>query len=134
MLALCYIESTATEKQSQALELAAVNQRVYGRSPTALATLGWVYFRLNRIKDAERIFQQIVALNQIEPAAAYFVASLLEKKGDFVGANRLLAQAVSSTDYFMFRRTAQELLDSVKAKLPTTNSVEDDESSKKEDP
>lgn len=117
MLALSLIESAEEGKHDRALELAMMNQRMYPQSPTAAATLGWIYFRTGKIAEAEQAFRAIVASKNVAPVAAYYLATILEQRGDLAGASNLLQQAISSQEYFMFRNAAEELLEAVKAKL-----------------
>ncbi len=113
MLALSLVESEEPTKQELALELAMVNQRQYPRSATAAATVGWIYFRLGRDKEAENVFQQVAATGKLEPASAYFMARFLQQRGESATAITLLNQALSNSGYFMFRAAARELLDSL---------------------
>ncbi len=114
MLALSLAESSDRAKQERALELSMVNQRMYPRSRTAAATVGWIYYRLGRMAEAENVFQQIAATRTMEPATAFFVASFLDARGDAATAQTLLERAVASTDYFMFRQAAAELLEQIR--------------------
>ena len=119
MLALSLIESLETSKHGRALELALINQRLYPKSPTAMATLGWIYYRYGKTAEAEKAFRAVVASNNLAPVAAFYVASYLNQRGDYPGAKNLLEQAVASQEYFMFRNAAKELLKVVSAKMPT---------------
>jgi tetratricopeptide (TPR) repeat protein len=110
MLALCLIENPQESRQSQALELAMMNRRLYPNSPTAMATLGWIYYRSGKTAESERAFQAVIASRNLAPVAAYYVASYLSQRGDLAGARNLLEQAVASQEYFMFRRAAEALL------------------------
>lgn len=114
MLALSLVENPDSTKQERALELAVMNQRMYPRSRTAAATVGWIYYRLGRIPEAENVFRQIAATKAMEPAAAYFVAVYLNNKGDQKNAQTLLERSVASKNYFMFRKAAAELLEQIR--------------------
>ncbi len=113
MLCLCLIESKNTIKQSKALELATMNQRLFPRSPTAMATLGWIYYRLGRKAEAENAFKQLTSAKNLEPASAYFLANYLNDNGNPQGAMNLLTAALGKQNYFMFRNSAKELLEKI---------------------
>ncbi len=58
--------------------------------------------------------------NNISSVSAYFVAALLYDQGDLPAAKNLLQQSLNSTEYFMYRESAQELLKEVEAKMPAS--------------
>lgn len=117
MLALSLAESRDMAKRERGLELSMVNQRLYPKSVTAAATVGWLYFKLDRIKEAENIFQQVAQINTLEPSSAYFFAHFLYKQSDLKTAKVLLEGAIGSQNYFMYRAAANELLDKVKLEV-----------------
>jgi predicted Zn-dependent protease len=111
MLALSLAESSDVAKRERALELSMVNQRLYPRSVTAAATVGWIYYRLGRVKEAENVFQQVAqTTSNLEPSSAYFFAQFLNDRGEYKTAAALLQGAVASRNYFMYRAAAQDLL------------------------
>ncbi len=117
MLALSLIESDDPAKQQKALELATMNQRLFPRSPTAMATLGWIYYRLGRVTESEQAFKQIASTTNLEPAAAYFVATYLSERDNIQPAIALLNGAMQSGSYFMYRSVARELLTQLETRL-----------------
>ena len=118
MLSLSLIESESQQKHERAEELATMNVRLYPKSPTAAATLGWIYYRNGKKQQAEQAFRAVVATGNLAPAAAYYFANFLVELGDLAGAKNLLEKSVASTDYFMFRSAATALLATVKSKMP----------------
>ena len=54
----------------------------------------------------------------MDPAAAYFMANWLEQRGEYQVANNLLQQALASKNYFMFRKSAADLLDRIRETAP----------------
>ncbi len=129
MLALSLAESADTAKRERGLELSLVNQRVYPKSVTAAATVGWIYFRLNRIQEAGSVFQQVAQTNSLEPTSAYFFGHFLHNKGDLKTAATLLQGAVDSRNYFMYRAAAQDLLAKINKEISDSGSVVPDNSS-----
>ena len=120
MLALSLVSSVDPLKKSRALELATVNQRLYPKSPGAMATLGWINYQNGRKAEGEQAFRAVMGANNISSVSAYFVAAFLYDQGDLPAAKNLLQQALSSTDYFMYRESARELLKEVEAKMPAS--------------
>ena len=110
MMALSLIENEDATKHDRALEMALLNQRMYPRSPTAAATVGWIYYRMGRMAEAENVFRQIASAKSMEPATAFFVASFLANRGETGSARTLLERAINSQSYFMYRNAARELL------------------------
>lgn len=111
MLALSLIESSNVNDRERALELAMVNQRLYPKSTSAAATVGWIYYRIGRMQDAESVFQQVAqASTTIEPNSAWYFANFLQSRGESSGAIRLLEEAIASRSFYMYRVAAQDLL------------------------
>lgn len=133
MLALSLIASADPLKKSRALELASVNQRLYPKSPAALATLGWVQLKSGNKAAAENAFRTVMNSPNIAPVTAFYVANFLYEQGDLVGAKNLLQRALANKDYFFFRETATDLLKEIDAKLPSVDSSPEAESAPKDD-
>lgn len=110
-LALALVEQPDKSKRARALQLAEINARVYPNSVKALSTLGWVYYRLGRLEDAERIFQAAAPDNKVNPEIAYYLAHLLADRGQLDTAKQLLKSALDVKGNFTFKKEAQELLD-----------------------
>lgn len=80
------IEDDAPESRQRALEMAEANVAMHREgSPNqanALTTLAWVYYKLGRREDAEKILSQITQNNQLTTDGAYYVAKLLADRGE----------------------------------------------------
>jgi tetratricopeptide (TPR) repeat protein len=107
-LALVLAESAETKQQERAVQLAEVNARQYPRSGDALATLGWVYFKANRMDDAEKALTASVSGGQASADTAYYLAKVLSQRGKADDAKKLLKQAVESTGVFVNRKAAEK--------------------------
>ena len=117
MLALSLIDSTDPQKQQRALELAQINQRSNPQNAALMATLGWVYFRLGKIKEAEAAFQRVAATGSVPPNSAYFLAQYLASRQRPDVARELLEAAIASRQFFMYRARAEELLAQLNSEL-----------------
>ena len=123
MLALSLIASADPLKKSRALELASVNQRLYPKSPAALATLGWVQLKSGNKAAAENAFRTVMSSPNIASVTAFYIANFLYEQGDLAGAKNLLQRALANKDYFFYRATAKDLLQEIDAKLPFCDST-----------
>jgi len=110
-LALSLADQAAPEKRARAMQLAAVNARTYSGSREALATLGWTYYRLGDLDEAERILRQAVTGTGVGGNAAYFLARVLVDRGDKETAEKLLKAALSAQGVFPSKKDAKKLLD-----------------------
>jgi tetratricopeptide (TPR) repeat protein len=79
----------------------------------ALTTLAWVYYKMGRREDAERILEQISRSNALTSDGAYYVAKLLADRGDKDRARRILEQVLDSEPMFATRPDAVDLLTSL---------------------
>jgi tetratricopeptide (TPR) repeat protein len=117
-LALVLIESDEKEPQQRAVELAESNvQRFRENSPqqvNALTTLAWVYYKLGRREDAEKILDQIARNNALTSDGAYYVAKLLADRGEKDRAKKILEEVLTTEAVFATRPDAKDLLESLK--------------------
>ncbi|MFM7135811.1 MAG: tetratricopeptide repeat protein [Planctomycetota bacterium] len=117
-LALVLIESESKEAQQRALEMAEANAARYREnSPhqvNALTTLAWVYYRLGRREDAEKILDQIARNNALTSDGAYYVAKLLSDRGEKDRAKAILEQVLTNEAVFATRPDAMDLLKTLK--------------------
>ncbi|MFM8414678.1 MAG: tetratricopeptide repeat protein [Planctomycetota bacterium] len=118
-LALVLIESDKKESQQRAVEMAEANVARYREnSPqqvSALTTLAWVYYKLGRREDAEKILDQIARNNALTSDGAYYVAKLLTDRGEKDRARKILEEVLTNESVFATRSDAKDLLDSLKA-------------------
>jgi cellulose synthase operon protein C len=112
-LALVLIEHPDESKRRRALELAEVNARQYSRSPEALATLGWIYYRLDRLDEAEQALQAAVSGGQTNSETAYYLARVRAARGETTAARQLVAAALEATGRFAHRAAARNWLQSL---------------------
>ncbi len=119
-LALVLIESPEGEDQQRALEMAEANVARYREnSPqqvNALTTLAWVYYKLGRREDAEKILDQIARNNALTSDGAYYVSKLLADRGDKDRARTILEEVLTNEAVFATRPDAVDLLSKLKAK------------------
>lgn len=117
-LALVLIESDDDDSRQRALEMAEGNVALHReQSPqqvNALTTLAWVFYKLGRREDAERILAQITQSNQLTSDGAYYMARLLADRGETQRARTILEQVLASEPVFATRADAEDLLASLK--------------------
>jgi tetratricopeptide (TPR) repeat protein len=112
-LALMLVEQADGAKKRKALELAELSVRQNPNAADALATLGTVYFRLNRLDDAEKVLRAVVASGKGNSDAAYMLARVQADQGHLENAPSLLRTALAAPGLFIFRKDAQEWLERV---------------------
>jgi len=117
-LALVLIESDDKESRQRALEMAEANVAMYREnSPQqvgALTTLAWVYYKLGRREDAERILDQISRNNALTSDGAYYVAKILADRGERDRARQILDEVLANEPMFATRPDAVDLLAKLK--------------------
>lgn len=118
-LALVLVESEDRDARQRAVELAEGNVKITRDNaaigPAALTTLAWVYYRVGRREEAERIFAQVMQSNQLPTDGGYYLARVLADKGDKDKARQILEQMLASEPFFATRAEAVDLLDKIKA-------------------
>ena len=117
-LALVLIESDDKESRQRALEMAEANVAMHREnSPqqaNALTTLAWVYYKLGRREDAEKILAQITQNNALTTDGAYYVAKLLSDRGEKDRAQKILEEVLANEPMFATRPDAVDLLAKLK--------------------
>lgn len=117
-LALVLIEDESAESRQRALEMAEANVSMHREgSPNqanALTTLAWVYYKLGRREDAEKILSQITQNNQLTTDGAYYVAKLLADRGEKDRARKILEEVLANEAMFATRADATDLLATLK--------------------
>ncbi len=109
-LALVLIESADEGKRGRALQLAEANVRRAPGAETALATAGWVHFRLGSTDLAERFLTEATKLGRITPQTAYYIAKMLEYRGRNQDALKLFETAAEESGVFVQRREVAKRL------------------------
>jgi tetratricopeptide (TPR) repeat protein len=117
-LALVLIESDDKDSRQRALEMAEANVAMHREnSPqqvNALTTLAWVYYKLGRREDAEKILAQITQNNALTTDGAYYVAKLLSDRGEKDRARKILDEVLANEPMFATRPDAVDLLAKLK--------------------
>jgi tetratricopeptide (TPR) repeat protein len=117
-LALVLIESDDKDARQRALEMAevnvAMNRENSPQQVNALTTLAWVYYKLGRREDAEKILAQITQNNALTTDGAYYVAKLLSDRGEKDRARKILEEVLANEPMFATRPDAMDLLAKLK--------------------
>jgi len=117
-LALVLVENEAKESRQRALEMAEANAALHREnSPNqvgALTTLAWVYYKLGRREDAEKILTQISQSNRLTTDGAFYVARILSDRGEKDRARKILEEVLANDAMFATRADATDLLTTLK--------------------
>lgn len=111
-MALALIEQDDTAKK-KALEYAEMNARQFPNQAEAFSTLGWVYYKLGRLDEAEAALRKAVSGGQMSADTAYYIARISVDRDRKDEARQLLESALKSTNPFSMRPEAKELLDKI---------------------
>jgi tetratricopeptide (TPR) repeat protein len=115
-LALALAEQPDDGKRRRALELAQVSVREDPEAPDALATLGTVSYRLQRLGEAEKALQRALASGRGSSDAAYILARVQAERGHAEAVPGLLAAALEVPGVFLARQEARQWLDRLNTK------------------
>jgi tetratricopeptide (TPR) repeat protein len=134
-LALLLAESPEEDKKTKAVRLAELNVRLNPKSPEAVSTLGWVYFRAGRTSDAMQVYGALLQAvqqgqGQINADTAYYMAKVIfdspATPGRLDAVVDLLRRATGSTGPFKHRGLAEDWLEKLGGGgSPTTISTTD---------
>jgi tetratricopeptide (TPR) repeat protein len=117
-LALVLIESDDEESRRRALELADTNVAKYRENTPqqipAVTTLAWVFYKLGRREDAEKILEQVRRSNALNSDGAYYVARILADRGEKDLARKILDEVLANEPMFASRSEAVDLLAKLK--------------------
>jgi lipopolysaccharide biosynthesis regulator YciM len=115
-LALLLADSPEAEKQNKAVRLAELNVRLNPKSPEAVSTLGWVYYKANRLPDAMQVYGALLQAvqqgqGQISADTAYYMAKVIFESPNVQGrldaVVNLLRNAKDSQGPFKHREQAR---------------------------
>ena len=109
-LALALCEQGDAEKCKRAVQYAASNLQKQSNNRDFLATLGWVLYKSGQVDEAFKVLQQSIADGQINAASAYYLAVILNEKGQSDTARQLLVAALGTRPPFAKRAAAEKLL------------------------
>lgn len=131
-LALILADQSDKAQRGRGRQLAEINAKVNPRSPDAMATLGYVSYRMDSLDDASRYLSASLQLsgNQLKPDTAYYMALVFNDKEQFDKAKEVLEAALKAQGLFVYRKEAQELLDKVKKKVPDKTKASDKDKGK----
>ncbi len=110
-LALVLAEQADQGKGRRALELVELSVRQDPEGPDTLATLADVYYRLQRLEDAEKLLQAVVDSGQASSDTAYTLALVKAGRGHPEVALALLKAALAAPGLFIHRDDARQWLD-----------------------
>jgi len=117
-LALVLIESDDEEARRRALELADTNVAKYRENTPqqipAVTTLAWVFYKLGRREDAERILEQVRRSNALSSDGAFYVAKILADRGEKDLAQKILEEVIANEPMFAMKSEAADLLATLK--------------------
>lgn len=124
------VDQPDESKQGRALAVAEANWKDHQTSPaapTAAATLGWVYYRLGRPEDAQRMLQIAMQAGRgnISGDTAYYMSKLLIDNNRQDDAKKLLEETLKGKGPFPYRTECQDLLSQISSATPpasTSNS------------
>jgi len=122
---IALVDQQDQTKQGRALAIAEANwkdNQATAAYPTAAATLGWVYYRLGRADDAQKMLQVAMQAGRgnISGDTAYYVAKTLvdiDRKDD---AKKLLEETLKGKGPFPYRAECQELLSQIGGETSAT--------------
>ncbi len=119
-IALVLIDQGGKTQQEQALGYAQINAQVNPKSPEALATLGYVLYKSDRLDEALQALQQAMNLsnNRFSPDMAYYLALCLQKKDKVDEAKAVLKEALAASGLFVYKDQAKDLKELLDKKLP----------------
>ena len=112
-LALALAEQDDPKKRRRALEYARGNAQQFSDRKEAFSTLGWVYYKLGNLADAERELRK-AARGGLSLDTAYYLAQVYADQGKDEDAKKLLEKALEAKGFFSQRDDAKALLDKLK--------------------
>jgi tetratricopeptide (TPR) repeat protein len=110
-LALALVRQTDETKRRRALALAELSVRQNPKAADSLATLGTVYFRLNRLDDAEKLLAAVFQNGQSQSDDVLSLARVLAARGKKDVVVPLLKKALAASGLFLERNEAKRWLE-----------------------
>ena len=104
------------EGRQRALQFAELGTKLNPNTTEAMTTLGWINYRLNRRREAERAFTVAMASPDgitkpiMTSEMAYYLAHLAKEQGNIPEAIDLLKDALNTELPFAYRKLAEEFL------------------------
>jgi tetratricopeptide (TPR) repeat protein len=109
-LALAQVEM-GEEQRLRALALSESAMKQNPSNAEIASTLGWIYFNVGRLDEAERMLRAAVSSPNLQPDTAYFYAKLQDARNRGDTVRPLLDAALKSELPFAYREEAQKLAD-----------------------
>jgi tetratricopeptide (TPR) repeat protein len=113
-LALALAEQKDEAKLDRALQIAQENLRQHPNSGTAIATVGWVYYKKKMLPEAEVQLRKAIAYGKADPDTFYQFARIRHERGYDAEAKQALEVAVGGTGPSAYRQDAKALLAALK--------------------
>ena len=113
-LVLALAEQKDDAKLDRALDIAQENLRQHPSSGTAIATLGWVYYKRKMLPEAEVQLRKAFAYGKTDPDTYYQFARIRHERGYDAEAKQALEIAVGGTGPSAYRQDAKALLAALK--------------------
>ncbi len=129
-LALVLIELPDETSHEQALKFAELNLAHNPNNIDALATLGWVNYRLKRVAEANRLLAAAVKAyasandDHVPPDIGYYSAIRARDVGKIPDAIELLRDALNINRPFAYRKPATELLGELEGQSNSNEAAE----------
>ena len=117
-LALVLVESADEKKKKRGGELAESLVKQNSRSADAYAVLGYCYFKLGRIDDADKALGAAASAGQVGLDTAYYLALVLNEKKKYAEGHKILDEAVKARGPFVYRAEARVFLADLAKKVP----------------
>ncbi|MCF0234899.1 MAG: tetratricopeptide repeat protein, partial [Thermoguttaceae bacterium] len=108
-LALALCEQDDADKRARAIQYAASNLQRQANNRDCLGILGWAQYKSGDLDAALNTLQQSVADGRLNAATAYYLAVVLNDKGNADAARQLLDAALASRPPFAKRAAAAAL-------------------------
>ena len=110
-LALALCEQKDDIKLSRAYGLCNGKRELNPKSADALSTLGWVFYRLGKLNEAEQCLKNAVAGGNVNPDTAYYLAQVSYDLGRKDDARAILEIIMKTDRPFSMRQEARDLLE-----------------------
>ena len=109
-LALALVEQKDEAKKQKAFQYAQANVRQFPRVAEAIATYGWVLYKLGRLDEAEQALHVVASSGNPTADTMFYLARLSVDRGREPQAKQLLETALKTKTPFLQRQEAQSLL------------------------
>ncbi len=117
-LAIVLVESADDKKKKRAAELAESLVKQNSRAADAYAVLGYCYFKLGRIDDADKALGTAASAGQVGLDTAYYLALVLNEKKKYAEGFKILDEAVKARGPFVYRAEARTFLADLAKRVP----------------